>query len=187
MEYLENILAELIKISKIIDSRGVEKLINNIMEAEKIFFTASGRSLLSIKAFAMRLMQLGFIVHIVGDVSTPAITKNDLLIIASGSGETQIPLIHSIQARKVGARIHLISTNENSSISKYSNDVLCVPASTTKLKYKENISTVSMQQGGSLFEQVLLLLGDSIVMTMQHKNYSRTVEGDIMTLHANLE
>jgi 6-phospho-3-hexuloisomerase len=40
------------------------------------------------RAFAMRLMHIGFQVHVAGDVTTPAIRGGNLLIIGSGSGET---------------------------------------------------------------------------------------------------
>ena len=40
-------------------------------------------------AFAMRLMHLGFVVYVIGDVTTPSINEDDCLIAISGSGETR--------------------------------------------------------------------------------------------------
>ena len=48
----------------------------------------AGRSGLAAKAFAMRLMHLGFNVYLVGETTTPAVQPDDLVIAVSGSGET---------------------------------------------------------------------------------------------------
>ena len=71
------------------DPLQVEALKKQILAAKRIFIAASGRSLLAMKFFAMRLMQLGFTTYLVGEVCTPSIQPLDLLIIGSGSGETK--------------------------------------------------------------------------------------------------
>ena len=49
----------------------------------------AGRSGLVAKAFAMRLMHLGFTAYVVGETITPAMRPKDLLVIFSGSGRTK--------------------------------------------------------------------------------------------------
>ena len=59
-----------------------------ILSADRIFVTGAGRSLLALRAIAMRFMHLGLTAYVVGDVTTPAFGAGDLLIAGSGSGTT---------------------------------------------------------------------------------------------------
>ncbi len=65
------------------EEENFEKLAAALDSAPQIFVTAAGRSLLMVKAFAMRLMHLGYPVHVTGDVTTPALRKGDLLLAAT--------------------------------------------------------------------------------------------------------
>ena len=83
---------------KIIDevSRTLEKLSDEktreltdiILNSKRIFITGKGRTGFIMKLFAVRLMQMGFNVHVLGEPTAPSIEANDLLLIGSGSGET---------------------------------------------------------------------------------------------------
>ncbi len=71
-----------------VDSDDLDQLKQMLLDAERIFIVGKGRSGLQMNGFAMRLMHLGLPVHVVGSVTTPNITANDLLLIGSGSGRT---------------------------------------------------------------------------------------------------
>lgn len=58
-----------------IDGAALASLEQAIAEANAVFVFGAGRSLLMLKAFAMRLMHIGLKVHVVGDVVTPALQK----------------------------------------------------------------------------------------------------------------
>lgn len=77
-------LKEIIKDVKDIELKALMKEIN---AAKRIFVGGAGRSLLSMKSFAMRLMQTGHETYLVGEVCTPSIQTGDLLIVGSGSGK----------------------------------------------------------------------------------------------------
>lgn len=85
----------------------------------KIFVYGIGRSGLIAKMFAMRLMHLNYLVYIIGDVTTPSITSNDLIIIISNSGET-FSLINIVNKCKdnINCKIILVTSSVNSSLSK---------------------------------------------------------------------
>ncbi len=93
MDYIkktaENITKHALEVIDRIDEEQVDKMIDEISESKSVFIVGSGRSELIGMAFAMRLMHLGFIVYVIGDVTTPAIDKEDCLIAISGSGETR--------------------------------------------------------------------------------------------------
>ena len=59
----------------------------------KGFFLGARKKLLVLRGFAMRLMHMGYEVHIVGEVDCPAIGEGDVLIVASGSGGTSSVLL----------------------------------------------------------------------------------------------
>ena len=60
--------------------------VTRLQNARRIFVVGAGRSGLALRMSAMRLMHLGFDVHVVGEVTAPAISKGDVLLAASGSG-----------------------------------------------------------------------------------------------------
>ena len=96
---LEEILEELTENAKHISSSSLEKFANEIIKARHIFVAGAGRSGFVARGFANRLMHLGLEVFFVGEPTTPAIEKKDLLIISSGSGETD-SLIVMFSAQK---------------------------------------------------------------------------------------
>ena len=87
--YLKNILKEIEQTFKKIPDSSVIEMIDFLAGFERIFITGAGRSGLLMKTFAIRLMQMGFKVYVPGEVITPAIKNGDLLLIGSGSGETE--------------------------------------------------------------------------------------------------
>lgn len=56
------------------------------------FFTGQGRSGLVAQMVAMRFMHLGLNTHFIGEASAPSIQLEDVLILISGSGATQVTL-----------------------------------------------------------------------------------------------
>ena len=152
-----------------IDKKQTEKLINKIMKSKRIFLTGSGRSGLIAEAFAMRLVQLGFESYIIGESTTPNITKKDLVIAVSGSGKTKITLttVNSIKNSKKSKpsqpKICLITADKNSPIAKKSDLIVKINAKTKSNKKK------SLEPMGSLFEQSVFIYLDSLVIVLMKK------------------
>jgi len=182
IEYGIEVIHELEETIGEIDPKETEALLEKIRQANRIFVSGAGRSLLMLKAFAMRLMQLGFRVHVVGEVTTPGIKKGDLLIIGSGSGETGSLILNAQKAKSLGVTVALISIFPQSTIGKLADLVVKINTSTEKALLSSG--RVSIQPGGSTFEQTLLLLGDMIILTLMGKAKECI---SVMALHANLE
>lgn len=165
-----------------INSEEVNRLIYSIENADKVFFVGVGRVLLSLQSIAKRLAHLGVQTYVVGQITEPAITENDLLIVGSGSGETAFPLAIAKKAKHFNATVAHIGANPKSSMSEYVDVFVQIPVS-TKLNLPGEIP--SIQPMTSLFEQSLLLLGDTIALMLV-----REKEIDMHALwqyHANLE
>ena len=95
-----NSIAEEIKNSLLkIPTKQTENLINQIIKANRVYLVAIGRVNLSLQCFGKRLSHLGIKVELVGSLTEKPASKKDLLIVASGSGESLIPVQISKKAR----------------------------------------------------------------------------------------
>lgn len=146
----------------------------------KIFCDGAGRSRLQVEGFAMRLAQMGWNVHMVGEVTSPALCAGDLLFICSGSGETKVLVEHADTAKKTGASLMVVTTNETSTLGKMSDHCLQVKAAV-----KSRRSACSVQPMGSLFEQCSGILFDLMILMLMEK---MGISGEEMFRnHCNLE
>ncbi|MDF9823808.1 6-phospho-3-hexuloisomerase [Breznakia sp. PF5-3] len=176
------IIEELNNTMNSIDEQQVQELINLICSAEKVFFVGVGRVLLSLQAIAKRLAHLGIQTVVVGQITEPAITDKDLLIVGSGSGQTAFPLAMAKKAKQFEANVAHIGANPDSPMKEYSNLFVRIPVR-TKLYLPDEIP--SKQPMTSLFEQSLLLLGDTIaLMLIEDQNIDMK---SLWQYHANLE
>ncbi len=180
-----NVMQELSQIISTVDEQEMLVFANEINTSKRIFVTGAGRSLLMIKCFAMRLMQTGHTAFVVGETTTPAIKEDDLLVVASGSGETKTLEIVARSAKNSGAKIMLITANENSTLGKISDNYVLISA-----QKKDDISANevrSVQPGASSFEQSVLLVCDTIIACLGSDTTVSEQNKRLMGLHANLE
>ena len=166
-----------------IDPAQVDDICSEILSADRIFIAGKGRSGLQMKAFAMRLMHLDLTVHVVDDVTTPAIGAGDLLLIGSASGRTGSLLRYIDTERDAGAKLATITGIMDSSIAAAAASVLHIPATNFKAGSSSAVDSVLVM--GSLFEHCLGLLCDLIIIRLKA---ARGVDETAMNArHANLE
>ncbi len=158
------------------------KLLEAIASSEQVFFVGVGRVLLSLQAICKRFSHLGVKTHYVGEITEPAMTAADLLIVGSGSGESLFPVAIAKKARAIGATIAYIGSNPDSTIAGLADLVVRIPVQ-TKLGRDDELR--SEQPMTSLFEQSLLLYGD-ILAKMYIENRAIDMSG-LWRYHANLE
>ncbi|WP_435748238.1 6-phospho-3-hexuloisomerase [Microbacterium sp. PMB16] len=177
-----DIVAEMHATLGSISPDDVEVLIGIVRSSHRVFFVGVGRVLLALEAVAKRWAHLGIDTVVVGQITEPAITERDVLIVGSGSGESVVPLAIASRAKQHGARVVHIGSNPSGSMSAYSDHFVRIPTQ-TKLALENEVT--SLQPMTSLFEQCLLLLGDAIALMLV-----RADDIDMHTLwrhHANLE
>ena len=179
-EYAVNAANEVVQILLTVSADEMDAVANRILEANAIFVAGAGRSLLMLKAFAMRLMHFGIKVHVVGETTTPAITEKDLLIVASGSGETATIQVITQKAAAAGAGLVMVTTNRRSSLALIANHVILISAGS-----KQDGPYSSWQPAGNSFEQSLLLILDGIAIFIAEKRGFGLERS--LTRHANLE
>lgn len=194
MEYLKKTAEEITKhalmVINRVDEDQVNKMIKIIMDAHSIFIVGSGRSKLIGEAFAMRLMHLGFEVHVVGDVTTPAVNNKDCLVAISGSGETKIVTTAAQIAQEVGADVVGITTNPESTLAKYLN-VTIEMESKSKEPWEHPATHVlkgnydDLAPMGTLFEDSTHLFLDGLIAEFMARLGKR--ETDLKERHATIE
>lgn len=169
------------KISSILSATNSgydESLTKMLDQAPRIFVAGAGRSGLIAKFFAMRLMHGGYEVYVVGEIVTPSIRKDDLLIVISGSGETETMIAFTKRAKEQGAKIALITTKDSSTIGDMSEKVFRIGAPELYQK------TVGMPMG-TVFELSTLFFLEATISHIIHEK--GIPEEEMRTRHANLE
>ena len=152
-----------------------------IAGSTRVFVLGAGRSGLALQMTAMRLMHLGLDVHVVGEVTSPAIQAGDVLLTASGSGTTAGIVRAAQTAAAAGARVAAITTAAASPLADLATRVILVPAA-DKL---DRSGASSAQYAGSLFEQTVVVLGDALFHALWQR--SGVTADELWPRHANLE
>jgi 6-phospho-3-hexuloisomerase len=178
-----DVLDELGRTLASIDSASLERLADEILAADQVFFVGVGRVMLALQCVCKRLAHLGIKAHYVGEITEPAITEKDLLIVGSGSGASLFPLGIAKKARaSVNCKIVHIGSNPNSEMKEICDFMVRIPVR-TKFYLEDEID--SCQPMTSLFEQSVLLMGDILAKLIIEQR-----EIDMKSLwkyHANLE
>lgn len=179
-EEIKEIIFELSNVTLNINKEQIEKIIQKIEQSKKIFVYGTGRSGLILKTFAMRLMQLGYISYVIGETITPSINKGDLLIVASASGETD-SVCQSVKKAKIkDIDVISITATRMSTLYNLQRPLIFIESST-----KFNASNNTNQPLGSLFEQALLIIFDSVILKMSKEKIN--IYNDMAKRHASIE
>ncbi len=194
-DYINNAQKITDKIKETIANIPEEKTkatIKEIIKAKRIFVFGVGRSGLIGQAFAMRLVHLGKKVYFVGEVTTPAITSSDIIIVISGSGQTNS--VHNVTkaAKNQEAKIIAITEQENSPIAVLSDIVVEVSTKQRKRNKNDNYlvrqlvsKTPEITPMGTLFELSVMIYFDSIIPILMSQ--TGISEKHMKDKHSNLE
>lgn len=173
IEELNNLLGK-------ISSEEIDQYIRALLEADEVFFIGVGRVRLALEAAVKRLTHLDITCHMVGDLNEPPITKKDLLVVGSGSGESVIPLEIAKKAKSYNAKIVHLTSNSDSSIARLADHIVKFESPS-----KSDQSFTSIQPMTTVFEQGLLIFHDVLALRlMAEKNMTMD---DLKDRHANLE
>lgn len=182
IEGIKKILIEIDLVLTKVKEEEVEKLVDEIVRAQKIILVGAGRVGLSARGFAMRLGHLGLLSFTTADTSIPAIGEKDLLIVCSGSGETQATYDLALIGKNHNVRICAITANPKSRIGKLADLVVQIKAPT---KLKSVAGLKSIQPMTTLNEQCLMIFFDSLVLKLMKKLGEN--DESMWKRHSNLE
>jgi 6-phospho-3-hexuloisomerase len=173
---------EIERVIAAVSAEQVEALMQAITDADGVFVCGAGRSMLMMQAFAMRLVHLGMQAYVVGETITPAIGPGDLLIAGTGSGQTRITLAMMEAAHARRATTAALTAHPLSPIGMAADLVVEIP---TPVTVARDAQRASVQPPGSLFEQCLLVLCDTMVMLFMQR--LGVTEEEMRARHTKLE
>ena len=183
-EQVSRILSELTENHKYLKEDQLQRLSDRILSAGHIFVAGAGRSGTVARAFANRLMHLGFHVSFVGEITSPHSHPGDLVLILSGSGETASLVALAEKARKSGVNVALITMNPGSSIAELADDTAVLPGVSPKIDHQKT-TIRSVQPMGSAFEQMTQLVCDGLVLELMERTGQNQEE--MFRRHADFE
>jgi len=178
-----------------IDEGQVERMIQMILDAKdkKIFVVGMGRSGFVGRAFALRLMNLGFNVYFLGETITPAAGKDDLVLAISGTGMTKLVVSATSAAKEIGAKVAAITSYEDSQLGQIA-DQLVLIRGRTKMGWPREEDYLSRQilgereplsPLGSIFENNCMVFLDGLIVELMYR--MKKNENDLKMRHATIE
>lgn len=177
------IAEELIKNLEEVSNGECEKILSNFDRDKRYFLAGAGRSGFVMRGFAMRLMHMGYTAYVVGESTTPSVRKEDVLVIASGSGNTGSLISIATKAKLFDVKVLLLTANLNSQLAALADVIIKIPGTTPKVKDVDGF--VSIQPMGTLIEQTISIVLDSMILQlMERENIS---SDEMFENHANLE
>ena len=182
--------------SKMLKEHQVENFTNLLVkvyndEKAKVLVMGAGRSGLVARAFAMRLMHLGYSAYVLGDTIVPSVREGDVVVAISGSGSTKLVLTAAETAKNVGATVVAITSYPNSPLGQTADIVVEVPGRTKLSRSQDYFARQILGQHeplaplGTLFEITVQAFLDSLVVELMHR-LGKTEE-DLRMQHANIE
>ncbi len=184
-----------LKAAEALDLRQVDGLIDILLKAyndrRKVLVMGAGRSGLVGRAFAMRLLHLGFNSYVLGDTIVPSISAGDIAIAISGSGRTQLILTAAEAAKRVGATVVAITSYPESPLGALADLVVRVPgrAKTSRVDdfFARQILGIHepLAPLGTLFEDTTAIFLDGVIYALMKKLGVR--EEEMSLRHANIE
>ncbi|MBI4025063.1 MAG: SIS domain-containing protein [Verrucomicrobia bacterium] len=167
--------AEMRKVLAGVREAEVRSLEREIQRGKAVFFTAAGRTAILLRPFAMRMMQYGFESHVVGETTTPRVKSDDLVVLASGRGNTAGVVHRAKEARLLGARVFVITSNHQSPLFATATHSLLIPPPRGG----------SFQFGTNWFEQGLFFLLECVAHRLARAK--KITFEKLLLRHASLE
>lgn len=157
----------------------VEKFLDALEPAHRVFLYGRGRSGFVARAFAVRLMHLGYQTFVVGETITAPVQKDDVVICVSGSGTTYPVVMTAELGRRIGAKVVAVTADPNSEVANLSHVVVpLVPKDS-------NGERPAKAPLGTLFETAAWLFFDGVVALLMER--LGATEEEMRQRHATLE
>jgi 6-phospho-3-hexuloisomerase len=178
-----------------VDPGQLDELIEDLVrvrdKGRMLLIVGAGRSSLVGRAFAMRLMHLGFNVYVMGETITPSMGEGDVALIISGSGSTRLPVTVADMARSLGVRVLAVTSNPDSQLGGIADLTVVVPGrSKVALEDEYHSRQIlgqheSLNPMGTLFENASMVFLDSLIAELMER--LKVTESDMRDRHTKIE
>ena len=169
----------------------VETLVKARAEERTILVIGAGRSGLVGKAFAMRLMHLGYSTYVLGETINPSMTEGDLALVISGSGSTTLPVTVAEMAKSLRVKVLAVTSNPDSPLGRKADLTVVVPGRSKIAREDEYHSRQllgeheSLTPMGTIFENSCMVFLDSLIAELMDR--LEESEEDMRRRHAAIE
>lgn len=183
--------------ARTVDQVNASRFLEEILGAKRIYLAGAGRSGFVARAFAQRLMHLGFESYVIGETITPAFGPEDVLVAFSGSGETRSVVDACETAREIGGKVCLITSTTDSRIGRMADCIVEIGNNRLidadipqdfeirQLTGQYRSVSGSFAPLGTLFETSALVFSDAIVSALMEVRHC-TIE-EIKSRLANVQ
>jgi 6-phospho-3-hexuloisomerase len=178
------------RVAEELDDDSIKEMLASILKARRVFVLGAGRSGLVGRAFAMRLMHLGLLSHVVGETTTPAVSSEDTVIAISGSGQTRSVADLGKVAKDIGATVITITSNKDSKLGNLSDVVVLLPGRTKDdaggyLERHMRGEYTYLTPLGTSFETSASVFLDAVIAELIY--ITGASEADLKSRHTNIE
>lgn len=180
MRVLDAINHEISQVLAATDESQLDDAVPLFTKQRRIFVLGAGRSGLMAKAFAMRLMHIGYTPFVIGETITPSVQKGDLLLAVSGSGTTHSIVELAAKAHEQGVTVLALTSNGQSQLAQLADQTIVVPGAT-----KNGDGIKSIQLLSTLFDQSVHLVLDALCLKLARRD--GTDNGAAKSRHSNME
>jgi 6-phospho 3-hexuloisomerase len=176
IEYIQRKINDILST---VSQKDIDQIKEFFFNSDRIFVYGAGRSGLVAKAFAIRLVHLGFQTFVIGETITAPVQKGDCVVIVSGSGET-IPAVMTAEiANNINAKVVSITGKKDSDIAKFADITLFISAACNDVERKRYAPL------GTLFEASVWIMLDGIIADLLETK--KETEERMRLRHATLE
>lgn len=159
--------------------RTLEEFLTALQPARRVFLYGRGRSGFVARAFAVRLMHLGYQTYVVGETITAPVMKDDVVILVSGSGSTYPVVMTAELGRRQGATVVAITAQPESEVARLAHVVVAL------LPPDGNGERTRLAPLGTIFETSAWLFFDAVVALLMER--LGETESAMRRRHATLE
>lgn len=180
MSLIAQVKQEIDTVLDLVDETQLDTVAPLLTKEKRIFVLGAGRSGLMARAFAMRLMHIGYTPYVIGETITPSVQAGDVLVAVSGSGNTKSIVELAEKAKQNGAEIIAVTSNANSKLSELGDGVIVVPGAT-----KAGDGVKSIQLLSTLFDQTVHIVLDVLCLKLSRRDH--TSNDQAAKEHSNME
>lgn len=180
MTLVDQVKKEINEVLDLVDEKQLDAVEPLITKDKRIFVLGAGRSGLMARAFAMRLMHIGYTPYVIGETITPSVQKGDVLVAISGSGNTKSIVELAEKAKNNGVTLLGVTSNKNSKLATVADKVIIVPGAT-----KAGDGVKSIQLLSTLFDQTVHITLDVLCLKLSKRDH--TSNESAAKEHSNME
>lgn len=162
-----------------VPERTLKRFLDTLEPARRVFVYGRGRSGFVARAFAVRLMHLGYQTYVVGETITAPVQRDDVVVCVSGSGTTYPVVMTAELGRKQGARVVAVTADPDSEVARLAHTVIAlVPPG-------GNGDRIRFAPLGTIFETAAWLFFDGVIALLMER--LGATEEEMRERHATLE